>query len=36
MYHPQSDVGRLYIRRKKSGKGHLAINNCTEIEWKVS
>ena len=32
MYHPQSDVHRLYIPRKEGGRGLLGIQDCVENE----
>ena len=32
MYHPQSDVDRLYIPRKEGGRGLLNIMECVENE----
>ena len=30
--HSKSDVGRLYIPRKKGGKGLISIEDCVELE----
>ena len=32
MYHPQSDVHRLYLPRKEGGRGLLSIQDCVENE----
>ena len=32
MYHPQSDVDRLYIPRKEDGRGLLNIMECVKNE----
>ena len=32
MYHPQTDVDRLYIPRKEDGRGLLSIVDCVENE----
>ena len=29
--HPKSDVGRLYIPRRKGGRGLISIEDCVEL-----